>query len=214
MQYVLLILLCLTSVSYAGEWEFQFVQPTVQAQSDSYYITMFTADWCAYCNQAYKTTVPDLAKRGIVFRPVNVDTNPKWKSAFKARFVGGDKDHKGIVSLPTFWVVKVSNGEESIVKEFVGATSSRTLIDSVPTANWSGPDVSLLSKSVSEVKKPVYSVFNVYNGKPNNSHTNRQSLINHLLNDGIHRGRYGFSYLNNLSDTDLDSLHSLDHNIR
>lgn len=61
-------------------------------------------------------------------------------------------------------------------------------------------------------KKPMEHI--VYNGYPNNSHTNRQSLINHLLNDGIHRGKYRLDTLNNLSDIELDKLHSLDHNTK
>ena len=43
---------------------------------------------------------------------------------------------------------------------------------------------------------------------------NRESLIDHLLNDGIHAGKHLKSYLNSLSDTDLDKLHFSDHNTK
>lgn len=48
-------------------------------------------------------------------------------------------------------------------------------------------------------------------GKMGTSHESRETLINHLLNEGIHRGRYSLSYLNSLSDSQLNDVHERDH---
>ena len=49
-------------------------------------------------------------------------------------------------------------------------------------------------------------------GKTGTSHESRATLIDHLLNDGIHRGKYSVSYLNSLSDDQLNDVHERDHN--
>jgi len=98
-------------------------------------------------------------------------------------------------SVPRFWICR----NKIRVHEFaVGAIEPEKIL-----------------KKIEELNKPKAPTNpNVYNGKPNNSHTNRQSLINHLISEGIHKGKYSISHLNSLSDTDLDNLHSLDHNTK
>lgn len=69
-----------------------------------------------------------------------------------------------------------------------------------------------LLKQLKTPTKELTTYLSIYNGKSGSSHENRQTLIKHLLYDGIHRGKHSESYLNSLNDTDLDKLHSLDHN--
>jgi hypothetical protein len=49
-------------------------------------------------------------------------------------------------------------------------------------------------------------------GKTGTSHESRETLIQHLLSDGIHRGKYSMSYLQSLSDDALNLVHEKDHN--
>lgn len=118
-------------------------------------------------------------------------------SGVKVNIVDIDKDNSFYNGrVPKFWICR----NKIRVHEFPeGAVEPETILNKIK------------SMEAKEVKKTNISV---YNGKPNNSHTNRQSLINHLATDGIHRGKHSISYLNSLSDIELDNLHSLDHNNR
>ena len=51
----------------------------------------------------------------------------------------------------------------------------------------------------------------IYDGKQGSSHESRESLIDHLLNEGVHRGRHTESKLKSLSDDQLNELHNADH---
>lgn len=217
MRY-LLILLMLCSTTLASEWEFEFVQSTPQQSSSAvtYYTVMFTADWCTYCKVADREDLPKLLAAGLVTKKIDTDKKPEWKTKRKIRFKHGVEENQ-ISSLPTFWLIqRDSTGTEFVVKEWKGRVGASVILNEVPNiSEWSEPDVVVSVEKVSSplvVAKTNYHVFSVYNGKPNNSHTNRQSLINHLSMDGIHRGKHSISYLNSLSDIELDNLHSLDHN--
>lgn len=48
-------------------------------------------------------------------------------------------------------------------------------------------------------------------GSVGTSHESRSTLIRHLLNDGIHRGRWTISVLNSMSDDELNEAHEQDH---
>lgn len=43
------------------------------------------------------------------------------------------------------------------------------------------------------------------------SHESRETLIDHLANDGIHKGRHSLAKLQAMTDEQLDSLHNSDH---
>lgn len=51
-------------------------------------------------------------------------------------------------------------------------------------------------------------------GSIGTSHESRETLIAHLLFDGIHRGRYTMSQLSVMSDEQLDAAHDRDHGIQ
>lgn len=51
----------------------------------------------------------------------------------------------------------------------------------------------------------------IYNGKPGSSHESRETLIDHLLNEGIHKGRHTKASLDGMTDQQLDALHTQDH---
>jgi thiol-disulfide isomerase/thioredoxin len=157
-------------------------KPTVK-EDDSLYVVMFTASWCGPCrNYKQSGKLDKVIKSGTRVVLVDIDTDDSYYSG----------------PVPRFWICR----NKIRVHEFsAGVVEPDKLLKKVTELNNS-------QKSL-EVKKTNPSV---YNGRPNNSHTNRQTLIEHLLNDGIHKGKHTSSELNTLSDTDLDKLHSLDHN--
>ncbi len=53
--------------------------------------------------------------------------------------------------------------------------------------------------------------YNIYNGGRGSSHANRASLINHLLNEGVHKGQHSLAELNAMTDQELDDAHTDDH---
>jgi len=118
------------------------------------------------------------------------------ENGVRVKLVDIDKDSSYYSGrIPKFWLCK----DKVRVTEFPeGAVSPDRILS--------------LIKQLDPKKPPVSIQHTVYNGYPNNSHTNRESLIKHLFNDGIHRGKHSLDKLNNLSDIELDKLHSSDHN--
>jgi hypothetical protein len=49
-------------------------------------------------------------------------------------------------------------------------------------------------------------------GRVGTSHESRQTLINHLLNDSIHKGRHTSAELEAMTDQQLSDLHDKEHN--
>ena len=146
------------------------------------YVVAFTASWCGPCRQWKSSSVPaELAAAGYDITYVDIDQERNW----------------GIARVPTFWVVdrETRKPKKKIVGKITLADVQRTTVTTVIPAQ----------------PPPVMQSSGIYNGRPGNSHQNRQSLIQHLANDGIHRGRHSVSSLNSMSDQQLDALHSRDH---
>ena len=59
--------------------------------------------------------------------------------------------------------------------------------------------------------KPVKSDGQIY-GRTGTSHESRETLISHLLSDGIHKGRHTLAELSAMTDVELDALHNREHN--
>lgn len=79
-----------------------------------------------------------------------------------------------------------------------------------PVYKWIGstPSASLLKKAEQQALPVAQrSLF----GFPGTSHESRETLINHLLTEGIHRGRHSFGSLQSMTDEQLDALHNSDH---
>ncbi len=77
-----------------------------------------------------------------------------------------------------------------------------------------GYDASVLQRlRVELIDPPVKKNSSIY-GSIGTSHESRETLIDHLLNDGIHRGRYTLNQLNAMSDDQLDAAHDRDHGWR
>ncbi len=99
--------------------------------------------------------------------------------------------------IPRFWICRNSKR----IHEFPeGAIDPDTIIRKVKEMD-KPPDSKITNRSV-------------YNGRPNNSHTNRESLIEHLMTGEVHRGKHSLTELNNASDVELDKLHNMDHTTR
>lgn len=77
-----------------------------------------------------------------------------------------------------------------------------------------GYDASVVQRlRVELIDPPVKKNSTIY-GSIGTSHESRETLIRHLLNDGIHRGRYTLNQLNAMSDDQLDAAHDRDHGWR
>jgi len=121
----------------------------------------------------------------------------QWKAAEKGKLNGVDittvdidQDKQwGISTVPTFWVVDRATRQP--VKKYTGYTSANTLNTEL--------------NSVSVAVKPV--------GGPQVGRTERERLVNHLLNENIHNGRHTLAELEAMSDEQLETLHTKEHNV-
>ena len=214
MRYLLAFLvLCTTALG--ADWEFEFVESTPQRTSEAmtFHVVMFTAEWCTYCKVADREDIPVLLSKGIYTHKIDTDKKPEWKTKRNIRFKSGVTENQ-ISSLPTFWLIqRDALGVESVVKEWKGRVGATTILKEIPTSDQSDPDVVVGLSTPNPVVaiKTNYQVFSIYNGQPNNSHKDRQSLINHLMYGSVHKGKHKLSDLMRMSDIDLDSLHNFDH---
>ncbi len=104
-----------------------------------------------------------------------------------------DKEKQwGVGTVPSFWIVDRETRKP--VKKLTGYTSADTLLKTL------SPDPA----------KPqgVPVLF----GRVGTSHESRQTLINHLLNDSIHKGRHTLAELESMTDQQLSDLHDREHN--
>lgn len=145
-------------------------------------IRMFSADWCGAC-RAFENRgdIHKLEQAGFRVEKIDVEKRPEFKSK--------------VVSLPTFWLMR--HGAEEAQYTWRGAFKPE---DMISTAN--------LQLKRKQVVRPASS--SIY-GLKGTSHESRETLIKHLSEDGIHRGKHSFSQLQAMTDAQLDSLHSADH---
>jgi hypothetical protein len=151
------------------------------------YVVAFTASYCGPCRQWKSSSVPaELEAAGYDVVYVDVDQSPEWRDRIAVN---------GKYSVPTFWIADRATRTKK--RQIRGAIT----IDDVRRVT-----------VVPAQPPPVMQSSGIYNGRSGNSHQNRQTLIQHLANDGIHRGKHSISSLNAMSDQQLDQLHSQDHN--
>lgn len=99
----------------------------------------------------------------------------------------------GIDRVPSFWIVDRETRKP--IKKLSGYRAADELLKEV--------------NSVAET--PVKSGGQIY-GRIGTSHESRQTLITHLLTDGIHKGRHTQAELDAMTDEQLDALHNQEHN--
>jgi hypothetical protein len=91
---------------------------------------------------------------------------------------------------PTFWIV--DHATRNPQYKFLGTTPAETII-----------------AKAEQLAKPAEQR-SIY-GSVGTSHESRETLIDHLANDGVHRGRHSLAKLQAMTDEQLDSLHNSDH---
>jgi len=145
-------------------------------------IRMFSADWCGLC-VAFENRgdIHKLEQAGFRVEKIDVEKRPEFKSK--------------VSGLPTFWLMR--QGTEEAQYTWRGAFKPEEIISA---AN------SQLKRK--QVKQPASS--SIY-GIKGTSHESRETLIKHLSEDGIHRGKHSLSGLQAMTDEQLNSLHDSDH---
>ena len=156
------------------------------------YVVKFTAPWCGHCRSPkVMDAIRELRSSGYVVVETDVDL-PDNKKYLDRSIYGSSsskiKEEHYVKALPFFWVVDAKTRQP---------LRSRLGIISLS-------DVEFQFVSVSRSSW-------MWNGKPGSSHENREALIKHLHEDGIHRGRHSLSKLNSMSDEQLNDLHNEDH---
>jgi hypothetical protein len=91
---------------------------------------------------------------------------------------------------PTFWIV--DHATRNPQYKFLGPTPPETII-----------------LKAEQLAKPPQQQ-SIY-GFAGTSHESRQTLINHLHQDGTHKGRHSLSKLQSMTDDELNKLHEADH---
>lgn len=157
---------------------------------DEFYAVMFTASWCGPCQQ-YKTSGKlDRLKAKFATTVIDIDAEPQWR----------------VGRVPSFWLCRRS--DQTKVKGWTGATSVETIESEVTRIRQTKSGTVATTRTVLQSRNP--SLF----GRVGTSHESRQTLIFHLANEGIHRGKRSVAELGGMSDDALDALHSKDHGWR
>lgn len=170
------------------------VQAVQQPAKSGRYLVKFTGDHCPPCKSWDRNELPALKAAG--FTPTIIDSTHgnTW----------------GVTSLPTFWVVDRATGKP--VEKIVGYTSAETLIGKINDRPDEATKPIVATPAVpAPAQKQEHVSFSIYSGKAGSSHENRASLIDHLLNEGIHSGRHTSQQLNAMTDSELNYVHESDH---
>ena len=156
------------------------------------YVVKFTAPWCGHCrSQKVLEAVQNLKQYGYVVVETDVDLESNKKYLDRSIYGSGSskiREEHYVKALPFFWVVDAKTRQP---------LRSRLGIISLS-------DVEVQSVGVGRSSW-------MWNGKPGSSHQNREALIRHLHEDGIHKGRHSLQKLNAMSDVQLNDLHNQDH---
>lgn len=152
-----------------------------------FYAVMFTAKWCGPCQQYKSSGKLERLMSRIPTTVIDVDEDPQW----------------GIRTVPTFWLA--DRATKTRLKSWTGSTDAETIEREVTRIRSTKSGTTATKTTVSKSRNP--SLF----GRVGTSHESRSTLIRHLANDGIHRGRWTSEILESMSDDDLDAAHSADH---
>lgn len=149
----------------------------------SYILEMYTASWCGPCQDWKRGEKKRVEESGLL--------------SDKVREIDIDRVRgTGVSRVPEFRLIR-SDGVR--VGTWIGYVSVASL-----RAKMSQPK--LVEKPVS---KPSRSP-GLY-GRVGTSHESRETLIDHMMEDGIHSGRHSRSELSKLSDEELNDLHTKEH---
>lgn len=151
-------------------------------------VRYFTAPYCGYCVSFDKAGgVEKLKAAGYEVEKIDIQANPEW-----AKYVGG---------LPTFWL------DHPIYEEpFQIMTGNHPADQLIRRFDERMASVAWTRELVEEPGKQTLPF-----GNTGSSHESRESLIRHLLNDGVHKGKRTKEQLDKMTDLQLDQLHHLDH---
>jgi hypothetical protein len=163
---------------------------TVQRSDNPDYVLIVTVPNCGPCIRMVENEVPAIRNHGIAVVVVQSDNLPEgmiWRhSSGPAAYIIDGKTRKSR-------------------QHWMGYTSADLVLKSFGKKTETKSGTTTTTKTVSITRNP--SLF----GRVGTSHESRATLINHLLNDGIHRGRWRLDRLNAMSDDQLNEAHSQDH---
>lgn len=188
-----LALLCFFSANCYGEdWDFKVIKTeTVTVESNTvdkdFYVVRFHTQYCPPCRAYESSGKLDRLKKIVYVVDVDLDEQPKWRN--KVGLL------PAVSRVPTFWLIKYKD-KTKVTKSWEGAIEPETIAVEIKTRK--------------TVSKPVKTYSSIY-GQIGTSHESRATLINHLFNEGIHRGRHSLSQLNSMTDIQLNKLHEDDH---
>lgn len=163
-------------------------EPVEEKPSSKGHVRYFTAPWCTYCVSFDKAGgVEKLEAAGYTVEKIDVQAKPEF-----AKYVS---------SLPSFWLIHPVYEEPFQI--MTGNHSGDQLIHRFDERMAS---VAWTRDLVEEPGKQTLPF-----GNTGSSHESRETLIRHLLEDGIHKGRRTTEQLEKMTDLQLDQLHHLDH---
>ena len=179
------------------------VSEVATVKQSRFYVVEFGATWCGPCVAANREggMIDKIKKSGFLVRQIDIDEEPKWLKP-TGKF-------KAIERLPTFWLIERDN-PTVCVKEWRSSLTPQQIQSAIEELDGKECD---LDETVPAVKPEVVTVAksSIYNGQPGSSHESRESLIDHLSYDGIHRGKHDRSQLEAMSDESLNATHNRDH---
>lgn len=165
-------------------------KPKQLSTDDEFYAVMFTAKWCGPCQTYKKSGKLERLKERFATTVVDVDDEPQWR----------------VNHVPAFWLCRRS--DRTKVKSWSGSTDVSTIESEVTRIRSTKSGTAVKVTTVSTSRNT--SLF----GRRGTSHESRETLIYHLSNEGIHRGKWSVIELQGMSDDALDALHSNDHGWR
>lgn len=155
-------------------------------------LQIWTATWCTACPGGKIEAKAAAKSLGLQYHEFDYD-----KLSKEAR-------RAGVTRLPTVCICshlgihdRIVGGNRSEI-----AMNVRRLMRAWGVEN---PPAATTKTTVSQSRNP--SLF----GRRGTSHESRETLIQHLANEGIHRGKWSAAELQGMSDDALDALHSKDH---
>lgn len=150
-----------------------------------WYVAVFTSRTCEPCKRLKERTIPELRRAGINVRVIDIDSD--------------EYDNVWNVSrVPEIRIIDLQT--RKLRRKHIGFVSASMLL----AAEKPAPE---------KPEKPASQISSshIFNGEKGSSHENRESLIEHLLTEGIHAGRHTFSELTAMTDQQLSDLHDEEH---
>lgn len=156
------------------------------------YVVKFTAPWCGHCRSPKVMEAVSVLKQSG-YRVVETDVDLPANKIYLDRSIYGTGSSKineehFVRALPFFWVVDAKTRQP--LRSRLGIISLN--------------DVDVQPVSVSRSSW-------MWNGRRGSSHENRESLIRHLMEGDVHKGKHSLQKLNAMSDEQLNDLHNADH---